>query len=219
MKQPKNLHTAYATLLAGLVIVVIGAILINQVRYQKNQLVVDSPVPTNPLAASPTPSVTPTPAVSPIPTPSPTPTPTITAAQLPKSATTFLANFYAAYNQADRTRLAAYFSPDTTAELRSLHARLFTGVDPEGNPGGPTLFTTSSAIQKATGYTVVTSALQAGNWIVTVQEQRVDGDGKAISPITTILTLVPSTNPTGSWLIDSYVHTGEVGKYNGFLTQ
>ncbi len=218
MSTIKNVHAVYATVVAGLLIIVLGAILTKAANYQDQQVTV-SPAPSespsaesSPIAdvVNPVVEVTPTPAATPIPTTAP-------AASMPQSATTFLANFYAAYNSADRDRLETYFTDDATSELRSLRARLFTGKDPEGNPGGPTLFATSSANQKTTGYSVINSAAQSEGWVVTVQEQRVDGDGNTLGPVTTLIVLKPG--PDGTWLIDSYNRSGEVGKYSAFLTQ
>jgi|GEM_PF-6585954 len=214
MSKIKNLHLFYATVLSGLVIIVVGAILINAVHNQLEQPV-SSPSPTlavNPTNASPGVSPTASTAVSPTPiaTASPLPSPIV----LPQSAVTFLANFYAAYNQQDRARLETYFTVDTS-DLRS---ELFNGTNAQGVPGGPTLFTTSSADQHSTGYSIISSVVEGSGWLVTVQEQRVNGGGAAISPVTTIVTLVPGTG-SSVWLIDNYSYSGGTGKYAAFITK
>ena len=221
MTKIKNLPVVYATVIAGLVIIILGAILISTVRYnQDKDSAKVSPAPSSSPTVSPSPTdpvVVPVASSSPSPVISASPS---TSASFPQSAKTFLANFYAAYNQSDKTRLATYFTPDTLKEDLYEHAHLFNGTDPDGtNPGGPTLFETSSASQRTTGYVTTATASQQNNWVVTVQEQRVDGNGVSISPITTLLTLAPSTNPTGSWLIDRYIRSGGTGKYSAFLNQ
>jgi hypothetical protein len=169
---------------------------------------VDDSSPSPSAVASPTPSASPN-----------SPVPTTQAITLPDSAKTFITNFYAAYKAKDRDRLAELFTSDTTNELKSLHSTLFKGVDLSGNPGGPTLFSTNSASQVATSYSILGSAPQGSNWVVTVREQRVDASGASIPDQTTLITLVPATSGQGTWLIDSYTHAAGSGKYEGFLLQ
>lgn len=138
---------------------------------------------------------------------------------LPGSAKTFLANFYAAYKQKDSERLGEMFTPDQTDEYRSLHARLFTGIDLQGNPGGPTLFSTNSASGYVDGYSLLGAASQDKNWVVTVKENRFSSEGKAVGEQTAIFTITPKNDENSIWLIDSYIHTGASGKYNGFIIQ
>jgi len=215
MSPIKNLHRVYGTLLVGLVIIVVGAILINEISYQKQQEnAVSSPTPTSVFTVTPSPTAT-----SQSPSPTPQATVNSVSVQFPQSATTFMANFYSAYNAQDRARLATYFTPDTNDTDRSMHAHLFTDMDTNGTVGGPYLFVDGPANQRASGYTLVSETVQGSGWLVTVLEQRIDFQGAAQSPTTTIITLVPSTNPTGSWLVDSYVRTSGDEKYSAFLVE
>jgi len=217
MSQIKDLRNVYLTLLIGAVIIVVGAILFNQVRYVSDQQTELSPAPSASVSPSPT---TVGNVVQPVDLTSPTPSPSaVVTATMPQSVSTFLANFYAAYTQEDRSRLATYFTPDTSDADRSSHAHLFTNMDTAGNPGGPYLFTDAAANEHAIGYSVINGSSLGSNWIVTVLEQRVDSTGLARDAVTTLLTLVPSTNPLGSWLVDNYIYSGGVGKYSAFLNQ
>lgn len=148
--------------------------------------------------------------------PSPTVKPAVT--QLPDSAKTIIANFYAAYKDRDASRLGQFFTPDNSDDLKSYHATLFTGKDLSGNPGGPTLFSTNTASQYASGYTIIGSAQQGGNWVVTIKEGRLNGSDKKVDDTTALMTLVPGKDST-SWSIDEYYRAGSGGKYNAFLTQ
>jgi hypothetical protein len=218
MSTIKNLPAVYATLLAGAVIVVVGAILVNTVHNnRKNEDVVVSPAPT----VSPTVSASPSPEpVETVAEPSPTkasPSASPTNVSLPSSARTFVANFYAAYNSADRARLETYFTEDTNNDDKSLRYHLFKGIELDGSPaGGPHLFDTNSANQRATGYSITTASQQGSNWVVTVQEQRVNGENVSIGSTTTLLTLKPSGS---TWLIDNYIRSKGTGKYSAFLTE
>jgi len=138
---------------------------------------------------------------------------------LPSTAQAFIANFYAAYQAKDSDRLASYFTSDTTADLISLHSRLFKGTDPQGNPGGPTLFSSNSASEVVKSYVIITSAAQNSNWVITIKEQRLAASGQEVGEQTNLMTLVPVQGGTSNWQIDSYTHTGSSGKYNAFLLQ
>ncbi len=166
-----------------------------------------SPAP----STSPTPTVTPTASASPTAPPSVSPTPTSIA--LVPSIKAFIANFYAGYEAQDRARLEATFAPDTDPNIQDLRQSLFVG------PNGPTLFISSNFMEKVTGYSVIAAAQSGSNWVVTVSEQRIGGDGSRTPARTTIITLAPADQNSGGWLVTTYVHTGSTGKYNGFITQ
>ena len=178
-----------------------------------------SPTPELPVETIPEPSSSP--AVQPSATATATETPrsNTETATLPDSARAVLANFYAAYKDKDRERLETFFTPDTTDELRSLRSRLFKGIDPQGNPGGPTLFATNSASQVATNYRILGSAAQDANWIVTLEEDRVGGTGEEIADEVTLITMVRASSDQTKWLIDMYSHVRSSGKYDGFLLE
>lgn len=213
----KNLDRVYITLAAGAAILIVGAILFSMLHDARTGEVSSSPSPSFLIESpSPTPGATVTPVESP--TPSPAASATLVPT-MPESGVTFVANFYAAYSNSDRERLNAYFTEDDTAELASLRSRLFTGRDPQGNPGGPTLFATNSANQRVIGYTITRSVPEGDGWIVSVQEQRVTTEGVSLPATMTLLTLVPSTSPPGSWLVDAYTRSNEEGKYSAFLSE
>lgn len=202
----------YAACLGIVVTAVVVAILWNAVREQRQQNPVDTGVVSPSPTVSPTSSATPTP--TPTATPSPTATPAASPAVLPETATSFLKTFYAAYAAGDVTALAKKFTPDTGADI-SMHSRLFTGMDQNGNQGGPTLFVTNTANQKATEYSIVGSTKTVDGWTVSVQEQRVNGGGVALSPVTTTVKLVEEG---ASWLISGYTLVSTTGKYSAFLS-
>ncbi|MBU6389914.1 hypothetical protein KGQ71_05380 [Patescibacteria group bacterium] len=164
------------------------------------------------MTGQPTPTVR-TEAVVPV-TVTPTPTPAI----LPDSAQAFIANFFTAYQDKDRSRLATYFTPDTATDDSNLHSTLFTGTLPNGAPGGPNLFSTDSTVGSS-GYQIVAVTQENADWVVTVSEQKTSISGLSLGSQTTLLTLTSAPAGRGTWLINSYVHQGASGKYNGFLLQ
>lgn len=180
-----------------------------------------SPVSTSSPSLSPsaspsfTSTLTPSPSssVSPSLTPTFVPTPSSTFSD---SAQHFVDGFYVSYTARRTDQLAADFTPDTTTNDQFYHSTLFKGVDPSGVPGGPTLFETSSASQGIKSYTIVGKVQQGTNWVVTVNEQRLDESGQAAGQKVTVMTLVSSGN---SWLISSYIYQGGSGKYGAFLLQ
>lgn len=163
-------------------------------------------------------SASPSSSSSTIPTATPTQPSAGSSVSLPDSATAFIGNFYAAYSAKDAARLGQFFTPDTGDSLIYLHAVLFTGKDPQGSPagGGPTLFVSNNVLQYVTSYTVLGSAPQGKNWIVTVSEKRSSPSGNSVTS-TTLLTLVPAPSGQGTWLLDAYVHAGANSKYDGFF--
>lgn len=213
----KNLDRVYITLAAGGALLIVGAVLVGMLHDARSPQTDPTPTPTM-AVVSPTPSPEQTPAASPAPEVSPGSTPTPGAAELPSSAQTFLANFYAAFSGYDSARLNTYFTEDSSAELRSVRLRLFTGQDEQGIPGGPTLFATNTADQRAIGYAVTRSIPQGNGWLVTIQEQRVDGQQRPVADTMILMTLVPAPNNVGTWLVDAYHRTSETGKYSGFTT-
>lgn len=187
-------------------------------RKSANQGVSPTPSPTESVSpsTSPTSSVTPTPTVSPSESPPPSSTPT--ASVLPSAAQSTLNTFYTAYKNKDRSQIESLFTEDSTEELRSLHSRLFTGLDPQGNPGGPTLFASNSASQSVDSFSVISIAAQEKKYVVTVKEKRLNASGESVGDYTTLITLVPNSTST-KWLIDAYVQDTSAGKYDGFLFQ
>lgn len=151
--------------------------------------------------------------------PGASPIPTVTAAVLPDTAKAVIANFFVAYKAQDKARLSIFFTADSTNELKSEHATLFTGVGLNGDPGGPTLFATNTASQYATSYSILGLAPQGDNWIVTLSENRVVSNGQSIGSTTTLMTLVPGAAGQEAWLIDDYYRAGSSGKYSAFLVE
>jgi hypothetical protein len=150
----------------------------------------------------------------------PSATPSALAATTSETASTAVANFYAAYRAKDRARLGSLFTPDAADALKNLHATLFTGKDTQGNvvADSPTLFLSSNVLEFASDYTILGTASQAKNWVVTVREIRQNSAGNQHTA-TSLITLVPSTTGENQLLIDSYIQTGGKAKYDGFFTQ
>ena len=153
-------------------------------------------------------------------TPSATATATSTATEtLPDSAKSFLANFYTAYKAKDSSRMATMITTDTGDDSQT-HSTLFKGVDLNGNPGGPTLFSSNGVPSESVqSYSILNSVKRNSNWTVTVREQRVNNSGASVGERTTTLTLAPASESNGNWLIDSYIPSGGTGKYSAFLVQ
>jgi hypothetical protein len=137
-------------------------------------------------------------------------------AAVPESARTVIANFYAAYRQKDRERLAAMFVVDSTEEQRRFRERLFTGA---GDPQYPYLFSSPEAGEVVTTYAILGGAPQEENWLVTVRESRVRPSGRESPPATVFLVLTPAASGQGTWEIQQYTHANQAGKYNGFLLE
>jgi hypothetical protein len=179
----------------------------------RSTLVTSTPVVSTTPVVTFTPPATPTSSITPSATPSASPTASIVSS-LPVSAQAMVSAFYNADTARQSAQVAAFFTPDTTAEDKSLHARLFTGIDTNGNPGGPTLFS-DGAPQSVATYTITSSVPQGANWQVSVSEQRVSESSAADGAQVTMLVLVPKGN---SWLISDYYQQGQlVSKYDGFL--
>lgn len=213
-------RTLYSLYCIGLGIVALAVVIAVAVAAIKQDDGDASPVvPT--VAPSPSSSVSPeADEVVPVPSQSPSApvastTPSTSAQTLPDSATSFLKDFYQSYKKGDAKAMQPFFSDDGDAELKSLRSRLFTGVDTNGVPGGPTLFATNSADQKVDTYAVATVSKTGSGWTVSVNEIRINGAGTRLPQITTTVSLIPSGS---SWKIDSYARTGESGKYNALLT-
>lgn len=153
-------------------------------------------------------TLSPSASVSPVASPGGSPS---SSTSLPQSAQTFLSNFYSTYQKMEAKNLQSYFTEDTT-DLRST---LFTGLDTRGLPGGPTLFSSNSASERATSFNVIGSTKSGNNWQLEIQEQRVDLQGNKLSPMVTEMVIIPSGT---SWLIDRYSREGKTGKYNAFLS-
>ena len=160
---------------------------------------------------TPTPLPTATPSPTPSASASPTATPTATAAPLPAGPKAAMTAFYAAFKAKDRSAISAMFTADTTDELKSLHSRLFTGLDTDGNPGGPTLFATNSASQSAASYSVTSASQSGASWVVAASEQRLTGTGASAGSVATSMTL---TQENGAWKISLYTYQGTSGKYD-----
>ena len=160
-----------------------------------------------------TPAASPTVSLTPIASPSQTVEEPVT---LPSSASTFLQRFFLAYGNKNRTSLSGFFTPDPTPELLSVHSRLFTGLDTNGNPGGPTLFSSNSANQVTTSYVMTSSAKLGTGWQVKLKEQRSDINGGTVGSVNTVMDIVPKG---ADWQVDSYFHAAYSGKYDGFLSE
>jgi hypothetical protein len=173
-----------------------------------------TPTPTVQSVTSATPTLIPTSTSTP---PAPTVSPISTS--LPDSAKAFLANFYAAYKNKDLARLAASFTADTNTTDQSMYSRLFTGKDLNGMPGGPNLFSTNSAAQYVTSYSIMQSNPSGKDWQIMVNEQRSDVAGGGNTKDVTVVTLTPAPTGQGTWLIASYSHANNSGKYDGFLLE
>lgn len=171
----------------------------------------------SPLGASPSSNSQVQPVVEP--SAIPTPSPSTPVSGWPESAQKLLSDFYQAYKNQDRVKLATFFTDNKTEELKSLSSRLFTGLDLNGQPGGPTLFATNSAAQTVDSYVLISATAQGNGWIASVKEQRLDDKGQSIGETTTLLTLVSQTSQPDAWLVDGYTHLGKAGKYNGFLIE
>ena len=215
-----------------LVVLVAGLVVAYQVHHAPTALA-PSPTPTPKVVSTSTSTATPLPTATPSPTatasasasatPSPTATATASAsASASASATTLpaapqatVSEFYTAYKAKKASVIAGLFTADTTTELQSLHSRLFTGVDTDGDPGGPTLFSTNSASQSASSYTILSVTQQGSAWDLSLSEQRLSGTGASAGTVQTMMVLV---DQSGSWKIDSYYYAGSpVGKYDGLL--
>lgn len=214
----KRIYVA-AAIVAVLLILLITAIVVGvrkQMGKSDDAAVVPETSATPSLEASP--SASPTPDVSPSPSSSPeiTSAPSLStpAAQLPTAAKAKLDAFFAAYKAKDIQALSTMFVPDTTTELKSLHSRLFTGLDVDGSPGGPTLFSSNSASQSTAEYTLLSSTQEGQNWKVTLSEKRLSGTGGDAGTVQTTMVL---SQDGGEWKVSQYFHVDSAGKYDGFL--
>ena len=214
-KRPKTWKNNPYFWLAGVVIVfAIVFLWFSRLAADRHSSVTTSQTPTPTPTASPTPTTV-TSSASPTASPTPTATPSTGLSALPATAQTLVKDFYTAYEAGNSAQLATYFTTDTTSDLQSLRARLFTGLDTNGVPGGPTLFVSSTALERPTSYVVSSVSGSASTWTLTVQETRLNGNGKALPTITTVLKLDEVGN---GWKIDQYAHTGSAQKYDGFFT-
>jgi hypothetical protein len=175
------------------------------------------PSPTVSPQFQPVVEVSPSPGSIPVGTPTPTPSPA--PASLPQSARAFVDLFYGAYARKDKDGLGTFFTMDSTDELRLLHSHLFLGVDLQGLPGGPTLFSTNAASQWASGASIISATPQGDTgWLVSVQEKRMGANGSAIGSVSAAISLVPGIH-AGDWRIAGYSRVGLSGKYEGFLIE
>lgn len=223
---PRTILAIFLGLLPIIIVAVVMAATLkaNQIRL-KSGLSQNNPSPSSSISPSAAPSTSPS--TSPSASPSPSSVPTVqsvasatpTPASLPDSAKAFLANFYAAYKNKDLTRLAASFTADTNNSDQSMHSRLFTGKDLNGMPGGPNLFSTNSASQYVTSYSIMQSNPSGQDWQIMVNEQRSNVIGGGNTQVVTMVTLAPAPAGQGTWLIASYSHANNSGKYDGFLLE
>lgn len=138
---------------------------------------------------------------------------------LSDSAKASLANFYASFKDKDSERLSQLFTPNTTDENKNYFSSIFTDKDSKGNASNITLFKANLASEVATNYSVVSVEAKDAGWSIKIQEKRTDKAGKALPADTsTFINLVPGTESSFPWLIDSYQKTGIAGKFSGFLT-
>ncbi|CAN5133460.1 hypothetical protein BH11PAT4_BH11PAT4_1580 [soil metagenome] len=131
---------------------------------------------------------------------------------LEQSAQVFVANFYAAYADADAGRIATYFTVDRKGGDLTTYQQLFFGDETTK------LFVAPSASEKVSGHEVIAAEKLRVGWRLTVSEQRSDADGNDLPGVTTILTLVPAPVESGSWLIASYARDGKDGTYEALTT-
>lgn len=176
------------------------------------------------ISASPTPIALPSlsPSASPIttftPSPSPSVTPNASADPVPSTVSQMFVTFFAAFKAQNALSLHTMFVVDTDADLKSLGSRLFTGMDLNGVPGGPTLFQTNSAGERATEYEILSVNQVGSAWHAMFREQRVSIAGAVVAPALTQMTLVPSST-SGTWLISQYAYQTTTGKYDAFIVQ
>jgi hypothetical protein len=132
--------------------------------------------------------------------------------QLEQSVQVFVANFYAAYADADAERMASYFTLDRRGEDIGTYQQLFFGGE------ATRLFVAPNASEKVSGHEVVKAEELAVGWRLVIREQRIDATGGDLPAVTTTMTLLPSSLASGSWLIASYARDGKDGTYEALTT-
>jgi len=146
-------------------------------------------------------------------TPTSTPTLSNDTALLPDSARAVLANFYTAYEERDRERLATLFTPDIVAADQHVHEGLFPIQAHEGSP----LFASVTTDQSPSRYVVLDTVASGDGWLLTIREYRHTGGGREVGTVTTQMLLMPSQ--PSPWALASYSHVARAGKYDGFLLE
>lgn len=133
--------------------------------------------------------------------------------QTDASVMVFIANFYAAFADADAERMATYFVVDRRPEDIARYQQLFAG------DATTKLFLAPNAGERVSGHELIQAERLQVGWKLTVREQRINQNGADLFPLTTILTLVPAPNQTGTWLISSYSREGEQGTFEALTSQ
>jgi hypothetical protein len=132
--------------------------------------------------------------------------------ELEPTVATFIANFYAAYADADKDRLASYFTIDRAPEDVLIYQRLF-GDSPETS-----LFQARNASDRVSGHRVIAAKQFNVGWELEVVEQRINANGQDISEVTTRMGLVPAPSGLGQWLISYYTRLNESGTFNALTS-
>lgn len=123
-----------------------------------------------------------------------------------------LKDYYTQFAAKDKAKLFSLFTAPATENERLLYGLLLNGKNPDGTPGGPTLFESSSASGVVQAYEITAKTGTEAGILFTVKET-VDYPEKSGVERTRYI----ETITLDSGVLIRQYYSGEPAKYSGFL--